>query len=381
MALEEISERLQVSDFPTLGMAANYDLRRHKFESLANDGSHEMRADVRRWVGNPSDFGGCNPINGHIIALTMPMIKPDRVKIAGYIYECWFLYSWDLTTTLTGADGFFHDDILEGTNEGVSDTDAFGLGTADQDAKARDGRKQIQAKMMYLLETTDKACAKHLQKVWSNMLVTTIQHKSRDFETLKEYIDFRIRDCGALFGEGVMLFGMGLALTEKDREDVASTIYPCYAALGLTNDYFSFDREWEEAKRTGEAKFSNAVRLFMDWQSTGAAAAKEVVRKAIIEYEREFLELREKFVKANPKAERLHKFLEAMVYQISGHVVWSINCPRYNPSFRYDPNSGVENQVLAERRGKSSSKKPSVMIEEIDEKSHLASETGPAMIA
>lgn len=123
MALEEISESLNVSDYPTLGMSANYDLRRHKFESLANDGAHEMRSDVRRYIGNPSDFGGCNPVNGHIIALTMPMIKPERVKLAGYVYECSSTHLHDFTARLIGVDGFFHDDILEGTNEGVVSTD------------------------------------------------------------------------------------------------------------------------------------------------------------------------------------------------------------------------------------------------------------------
>ncbi len=85
-------------------------------------------------------------------------------------------------------------------------------------------------------------------------------------------------------------------------------------------------------KRTGEAKFSNAVRLFMDWQSIDATAAKELVRQAIVKYEREFLMLREKFLVANPHAESLHRFLQAMVYQISGHVVWSLNCPGITPT-------------------------------------------------
>ncbi len=170
-----------------------------------------------------------------------------------------------------------------------------------------------------------------------------------------------------------MLFGMGLVLTEQERNDVASTIYPCYAALGLTNDYFSFDREWEESQRTGEAKFSNAVRLFMDWQCIDALSAKELVRMAILKYEKEFLELRERFVTTNPKAERLHMFLEAMVYQISGHVVWSLNCPRYHPGSRYDPNSGIENKLLSERHGESPLKSQLVMSDDIDDKCSLES--------
>ena len=43
-----------------------------------------------------------------------------------------------------------------------------------------------------------------------------------------------------------MRFGMGILLTPEENNLTYPIVRPCYAALGLANDYFSFDVEWEE---------------------------------------------------------------------------------------------------------------------------------------
>lgn len=45
-----------------------------------------------------------------------------------------------------------------------------------------------------------------------------------------------------------MLFGMGMTLTQQEDAQLACIIRPCFAALELTNDYFPFDREMEDAQ-------------------------------------------------------------------------------------------------------------------------------------
>lgn len=42
-----------------------------------------------------------------------------------------------------------------------------------------------------------------------------------------------------------MRFGMGILLTLEEDEMIAPIVKQCYFALGLSNDYFSFDVEWE----------------------------------------------------------------------------------------------------------------------------------------
>ncbi|EYE98143.1 uncharacterized protein EURHEDRAFT_400288 [Aspergillus ruber CBS 135680] len=43
----------------------------------------------------------------------------------------------------------------------------------------------------------------------------------------------------------LMRFGMGILLTLEEDEMIAPIVKQCYFALGLSNDYFSFDVEWE----------------------------------------------------------------------------------------------------------------------------------------
>jgi hypothetical protein len=59
------------------------------------------------------------------------------------------------------------------------------------------GRKQIQAKMMLQLASTDKTAAKRVTDVWKVMLSTTLRDKSRAVGSLDEYLHFRIVDTGA----------------------------------------------------------------------------------------------------------------------------------------------------------------------------------------
>lgn len=61
----------------------------------------------------------------------------------------------------------------------------------------KEGRKQIQAKMMLRLLSTDRVCAECVIDVWKAMLSTTLKDKSKEFTTLEGYLNFRIIDTGA----------------------------------------------------------------------------------------------------------------------------------------------------------------------------------------
>jgi len=169
--------------------------------------------------------------------------------------------------------------------------------------------------------------------------------------SLKEYLAYRITDTGAPFVESVMLWGMGMGLTEDEDTQLADVRQPCYAALALANDYFSFDREWEEAQNGG-AQPTNAVCLFMQWHGMDVSTAKSMVREAVNRYELAFLERSDEFRRESPFAsKKLDRYLRGLAYQVSGNVVWSLNCPRYHPRLCYNPNAGVKNALTAEARG------------------------------
>jgi hypothetical protein len=170
----------------TQSFCTGYPLRRHRFESLANRGSHEARQDWMRYIGpiKTDQFGGCNPRNGNFTALVLPLVRADRLMTVAYVLEYAFL----------------HDNFVETveSSAGTADGDVFRLGedeTGKKDVEA--GRKQMQAKMMVQLMRTDAVCAKRVMDVWRTMLLTTLKYKSDRFECLDQYLDYRITDTGA----------------------------------------------------------------------------------------------------------------------------------------------------------------------------------------
>lgn len=147
--------------------------------------------------------------------------------------------------------------------------------------------------------------------------------------------------------EALLLFGMGVILTEEEDRQLESVRKPCYAALGLASDYFSFDREYHKLQASGESQtLTNAVWLHMKWHNVDIVAAKKMVKQAIWRYERRYLDLCADHRRENgPLSNHIDRYLRALAYQISGNVVWSLNCPRYHPDRRYDPNAGCEDSL------------------------------------
>ena len=147
-----------------------------------------------------------------------------------------------------------------------------------------------------------------------------------------------------------MLFGVGVAMTDEEFTKIEDLAYPAYAALGLTNDCFSFDREYadREAAPSGleERPMTNAVWLCMQWSDVDIAQAKEMVRKKALAYEDEYASRKSSFLLGNPDSSKFRLCLDGLSQILIGATVWSLSCPRYHPERRYDANAGVETQFL-----------------------------------
>lgn len=133
-----------------------------------------------------------------------------------------------------------------------------------------------------------------------------------------------------------MLWGMGLTLTPEEDEMLQEIRRPCYAALGLTNDYYSFDVEYDGyLKSNGVGSLTNAVWLYMQWEKCDVIRAKELTRLEVNRLEREFLRLKRDFERGPlGKNEKLVYYVRALAYQIPGNLIWSLKCPRYNVGYR-----------------------------------------------
>ncbi|KAL5337411.1 class I glutamine amidotransferase-like protein [Aspergillus crustosus] len=193
------------------GFCKGYELRRHNHEDKANEGSLRCRADWEAFIGPIERWGSCNPWEGHFGSVVLPFCMPERLALN-------------------------------------MDTDNISLDqTQYRTVRSIIGTKQIQSKILLELLSIDAPCAGVVIDSWKTMIATTAkQDKKRVFGDLEEYVDFRIADTGAPFVDMLMRFGVGIRLTPGEQKLIEPIVKPCYAALGLANDYFSFDIEWEE---------------------------------------------------------------------------------------------------------------------------------------
>lgn len=128
-----------------------------------------------------------------------------------------------------------------------------------------------------------------------------------------------------------MIFGMNLDIREHEMDLLKQLGGPAWAAVGLTNDIFSWDKERDAAAKAGASHVINAIWVLMREHSIGEAEAHVLCREKIKELVAEARRIAEQ-TKRNPELSRgLGAFTEAMLYTISGNLVWSMYCPRYHP--------------------------------------------------
>ncbi|EFQ93661.1 hypothetical protein PTT_08883 [Pyrenophora teres f. teres 0-1] len=323
------SYTVPLSNYDTLGLCKNYTLRRHKWEAEANAGSQEARSDWIKYIGPIEDFGTCNPINGNHPAISLPFTKPERLSVIAYMMEYLFLDDTNVDNNRPDHDYYDHE--------------------RQEWKNVAQGTAQIQAKMFTQFASIDNECAARVKRTLGEVNAVIKRDKDKHFDSMERYLDFRMVDSGAPLLEALLLFGMGVTLTEEEDAKLEPLRRPCFLAIGLANDYLSFDREYLAFSETVETQtLNNAVWLYMQLHHVDVNAAKRMVMDMTRQQEDEFLEKRARFRRENKDiSQKMNRHLEALAYQISGNLVWSLNCPRYCPDYRYDPNAGIEDVLTA----------------------------------
>ncbi|KAJ9663560.1 hypothetical protein H2198_000826 [Neophaeococcomyces mojaviensis] len=315
---DTFSRLIDIRQINTDGLAEGFELRRHKHEIEADEGSREARADWVKYIGPVHVAGGCNPYSGHFGALVLPTCLPDRLRIISYIFEYAFLHDVVMESAVKAAE--------------IQKDQKDDFATRGHDPKSRSmiGSKQIQSRVMLELMSIDPVCAQVCVDAWKVMADTTSKRdKNIPFSSMEEYLEYRIIDTGAPFVDKHMCFGMGIVLDEQELRQVDRVAHAAYAALGLANDYFSFDVEYAEFQSNDKKKaMTNAVWLFMHWYGVDVAEAKRLARAETRKYEVQFLQLQKELEPSlSPK---LRHYVQGLAYQIAGNVVWSTDNPRYH---------------------------------------------------
>ena len=135
---------------------------------------------------------------------------------------------------------------------------------------------------------------------------------------------------------------MGLTIPEEQMNLCKMLSRPAWEALVLTNDLYSWDKERREAAILGQPSVVNAIWVLMQEHSVTEQEAKRLCRLKVQQSVKGATRIVEATKADEEISLHLRKYLEALLYSISGNLVWSIYCPRYHPEQTLNEVSGKD---------------------------------------
>ena len=149
---------------------------------------------------------------------------------------------------------------------------------------------------------------------------------------------------------------MALTIPEAEIGHIRRITRPCWVALALLNDLFSYEKEVAASKYNGAPYITNAIEVIMKEHSIDLSVAKLLCRKeielAVLKYQRNVREVQHDIALSRDTK----IYLEALMYSISGNAAWFQEAPRYHPGLTFNEtqlammNGGLE-RVLGTQTG------------------------------
>lgn len=129
---------------------------------------------------------------------------------------------------------------------------------------------------------------------------------------------------------------MAITIPPAALEKMEELMMPAWAAAALQNDIFSWEKERDAARRYGKREVVNAVFVLMGEHSIGEQEALAKLRDITKAYVKEYVEIVEREIGNETLSTELRRYMQAILYSLSGNVVWALSCPRYNPGEVYN---------------------------------------------
>ncbi|KAG6353554.1 hypothetical protein INS49_005516 [Diaporthe citri] len=327
------SEVVDPSTYHTEGLCDGIDVRRNKYSFLEDRGAIRAHEDWNKHVAPCREYRGTLGPRFSFISVAVPDCIPERLEVISYANEFAFLHD-DVTDHVSHDTGEVENNemmtaFLEAANNGTIDTSTLDT--------RREGKKRIQSQLFLEMLAIDPKCAKTTMKSWARFVEvgSSRQHETR-FVELAKYIPYRIMDVGEMFWFGLVTFGLGLHIPDHELDLCRELMSHAWIAVGLQNDIWSWPKERDAAKMNEKDHVVNAIWVLMQEHQTDVDGAMQICRKLIVDHVAKYLDVIEATKNDESISLDLRRYLDAMLYSISGNVVWSLECPRYNPDINFN---------------------------------------------
>lgn len=134
----------------------------------------------------------------------------------------------------------------------------------------------------------------------------------------------------------MVTFGMAITIPEDELDLAHELANVAYLNLGLTNDLYSYQKEYETAMALGQDYVVNVIWVLMEEHGISEEEAKQRCRERI---KQTIVDFRQVVRDTNARTDvstETKRYIEGMLYSLSGNLVWSIDCPRYHTWSSYN---------------------------------------------
>ncbi|KAI8623120.1 geranylgeranyl pyrophosphate synthase [Xylariaceae sp. FL1651] len=318
--------------YETQGLCDGIHLRRHVAADLEEVGTLRAQEDWRRLVGPAAKpyKGGLNA-NFSFMTVSVPECIPERLEIISYANEFAFLHDDVIEVASKTVRDASNDEMLEAFEEGAR------TGKIENSGTSSSGKRIIAAQVLGEMMAIDPERAIVALKSWATFLeyASGRQHHLH-FNTLEEYIPYRCLDVGYMFWHGLVTFGCAITIPEEQVDVTRELLTPALIAASLGNDLFSYEKEYEDTMNAGLPDVVNAIWVIMGEHGCTEAEAREICKERIRVENAKYVNVVRETKQRTDLCDDVKKYIEVMQYSLSGNLVWSIQCPRYNKGARFN---------------------------------------------
>jgi hypothetical protein len=129
---------------------------------------------------------------------------------------------------------------------------------------------------------------------------------------------------------------MAITIPEEEMETCERLMRPAWIVLRFQNDLSSWEKEYASATRMGLSNVANANWILMKEHSIDVDSAKELCRGMRKENVTEYQHICQVNKDNTGLSLDLGRYMEALLYSLSGNAVWSLICPRYHPKATFN---------------------------------------------
>ncbi|KAI0548663.1 isoprenoid synthase domain-containing protein [Xylaria curta] len=315
------SEEVDPNLYETHGLVNELKLRIHKDTVKEAKGALRAQKDWSKHVTTVRNYHGGLGDRFSFIRVTVPECLPDRLEIISYANEYAFLYDDEMEKLDLQSTNLDSHGILETFSRSALSSE-IGPTTRPE--------KRIQAQILSEMMAIDSSRAVTSMKAWAKFVQLAAETRKSNFNTMDTYIPARVIDAGELIWYGTLTFGMGLTIPAHEKGLCMELAKSGYAALGLANDLFSWEKERIAAQQLGQDYVFNAIWVIMEEKGVDESEAKEICSAEIRKCMDDYCKVVEGIKNNLNLSKDLRKYLEAILLSCVGNIVWSIYSPRYH---------------------------------------------------